>query len=164
MKKIISSTIIFACAAVMLCGCKGKKDNDRLSNSYDVSAKASSSSNISNNSSAENTAVTSEIKKPSAVTKKTSDGKASNTPTDIYDEVRADGEAEDIDLPSGSSSAKSENSSVEKPTGDTSAGDASNDEKASKPSESSSSAPSKGQDSKDENSSKDSMSGWSLWR
>lgn len=163
MKKIISSIIIFACAAVMLCGCKGKKDNDRLSSPYDVSAKASSASEVSNNSSGESTAVTSEIKKPSAVTKKASDGKASNTPTDIYDEVRADGEAEDIDLPSGSSSAKSKSSSVEKTTGNT-ADSSSTDEKASKPSKDSSSTPSKEQDSKDENSSKDSMSGWSLWR
>ncbi len=133
MKKLIIPLIVFALAAVLFCGCKGKKG----------SGKASENNTEINNSS---------FVAKSSETGSVSDAQKENSTVTVYDEVNANGKAEDIDSPSAESSKTGSGKA------DSSAGSKESNE--TKPEENSSSE-NRPSDSKSD---KDSMSGWSIWQ
>lgn len=158
MKKIISLFTVLSCLAAMLCGCKGKGDSDRLSNSYTISDKtdlsASQTSEIISDESNKETGSVS-------VNTKKSESKKTDSTVTVYDEVKADGEAEDIILPSESTNAQnSDTSQADKKTdkGDNSSEISSEDNKDS------SSEKSSDDNKSSDTASKDTMSGWSIWK
>lgn len=134
MKKLFIPLIILALAAVLFCGCKGKKNSGKASNS---SSEINRSSSVTVSSETQGQA---------------SDIQKDNSTVKVYDEVKADGKAENIDSPS------AESSKIGSGKADSSAGSKESNE--TKPEENSSSE-NKPSDSKSD---KDSMSGWSIWQ
>lgn len=159
MKKVIIQVFAFTCAAVLLCGCKGNKKEEKLS-AYDVPKRthsfSSDTATVSDSNDTEVSATNSTDVKEKPGTK------SESKTTTVYDEVRADGEAEDMTpTPNNTSSeggTHNDTSSEVKPSEpkDTSSV-ISSDESKSSDNSSNENKPS-------DNPSKDSMSGWSAWR
>lgn len=157
MKKTVTSIIVFACTAAMLCGCKGKKDNDRLSAPYSIPDKINSgSSEVSNITSDETFEETGSV---SSKTSKSESKKNDSTIT-VFDEVKADGKAEDIDFPPENTESQTTSESKENKEPENSKN---SEEKAPGENKTPSEKP-----SEDKNSSgtvsKDTMFGWSVWK
>ena len=92
--------IIFACAAVLLCGCGGKKDTGKTNSGHDVSeSEASYTDGIPEDSS--------EASEVSVITGESNSADAESTAT-VYEDVEAGGEAEYIDSSASSSVSSSE--------------------------------------------------------
>lgn len=98
MRKTIVPIIIFACAAVLFCGCEGKKGTGKTNSSHDVSeSEASYTDGIPEGSS--------EASEVSVITGESNFAENESTTT-VYEDVEAGGEAEYID-PSASSGVSS---------------------------------------------------------
>lgn len=134
MNKLFIPLMITALAAVLFCGCKGKKNSGKASNT-DIEINRSSSVTVSSETQGQ-----------------ASDIQKNNSTVKVYDEVKADGKAENMDSPSAESSKTGSGKA------DSSAGSKESNE--TKPEENSSSE-NRPSDSKSD---KDSMSGWSVWQ
>ena len=97
MRKTIVPIIIFACAAVLFCGCEGKKGTGKTNSIHDVSeSEASYTDGIPEGSS-----------EVSVITGESNSADAESTTT-VYEDVEAGGEAEYIDSSASSSVSSSE--------------------------------------------------------